>query len=107
MTMPKLWLRAFAYIGPIMMWWDLNDNGPSFDNTLMLRWGTYYKIEMQITQVLVIPLDHFCYQLYLGHRKVGRCKYYRYFLTHLGYDNQKVQKTTIPTLSSSNINVQV
>jgi len=41
----KIMANNIAYIGPIMMWWDLNDNGPSFCNTLMLKWGIYYKIE--------------------------------------------------------------
>jgi hypothetical protein len=50
-------VEGIAYIGPIVMWWDLNDNEPSFHNTLMLRWGTYYKIEMQITQVPAIPIS--------------------------------------------------
>jgi hypothetical protein len=45
----KTMVESITYIGPIMMWWDLNENGPSFYNTFMLRWGTYYKIEMQIT----------------------------------------------------------
>ncbi len=22
--------EGIAYLGPIMMWWDMNDNGPSF-----------------------------------------------------------------------------
>jgi hypothetical protein len=34
----------------------MNDNAPSFRNTLVLKWGTYYKIEMQITHVLAIPI---------------------------------------------------
>jgi hypothetical protein len=53
----KIMVESITYIGPIMMWWNLNDNGASFHNTLMLRWGTYYKIEMQITQVLAIPIS--------------------------------------------------
>jgi hypothetical protein len=48
---------GIAYIKPIMLWWDLNDNGPNFHITLMLKWGTYYIIEMQITQVLTIPIS--------------------------------------------------
>jgi len=49
-------VEGIAYIGPIMMWWHLNDNGPNFCNNLMLKWGTYYKIEMQINQILTIPI---------------------------------------------------
>jgi hypothetical protein len=29
--------KGIAYIGSIMMWRDLNDNGPSFCDTFMLR----------------------------------------------------------------------
>jgi len=50
--------KGTAYIRPIMMWWNLDDNGLSFHNTIMLKWGTtYYKIEMQITQILAIPIS--------------------------------------------------
>jgi hypothetical protein len=50
--------KGIAYIGPIMMWWNLNDKGLNFHNTLMLKLGTtYYRIEMQITQVLAIPIS--------------------------------------------------
>jgi hypothetical protein len=31
---------------------NLNDNAPSFCNTIMTRWGTYWRYELQITQVL-------------------------------------------------------
>jgi hypothetical protein len=30
--------EGIAYLGPIMMWLDLNGNGPSLRNTLMLSW---------------------------------------------------------------------
>jgi hypothetical protein len=42
-----------AYLGPIMMWLDLNEgfDGPSFCNTFMSRWGTYWRYELQITQI--------------------------------------------------------
>jgi hypothetical protein len=49
-------VEGITYNGPIMMWWKLNDNAPSFRNNIMLRLHTYYKIEMQITQVLAIPI---------------------------------------------------
>jgi hypothetical protein len=29
--------EGIAYLGPIMMWLDLNGNGTSFHNALMLR----------------------------------------------------------------------
>jgi hypothetical protein len=34
-----------AYLGPIMMWLDLNEGfpGPSLGNTFMSRWGTYWR----------------------------------------------------------------
>jgi len=32
----KTMVEGIAYIRPIMMWRDLNDNGPSFCNTFML-----------------------------------------------------------------------
>jgi len=44
--------ESITYLGLIMIWWDLNDNEPNFYNTLMLRWGTYWKYELQITQAL-------------------------------------------------------
>jgi len=47
-------VEGIAYIGPILMQWNLNDNGSSFHNTLMSRWGICYKIEMPITQVFAI-----------------------------------------------------
>ncbi len=53
----KIITEGIAYIGPITMRWYLNDNGPSFHNTFMLRWNTYYKIEMWITQVFAIPIS--------------------------------------------------
>ncbi len=39
-----LFLNIFHHNGKTMVEgrWDLNDNGPSFHNTFMLRWGTYY-----------------------------------------------------------------
>jgi len=51
----KTMAKGVVYIGPIMMWWNSNDSGPSFCDTLMLRWSTYYKIEMQITPSLRNP----------------------------------------------------
>ncbi len=53
----KIMAESIAYIGPILMWWNLNDNGSSFHNILMLRWGICYKIEMKISQILAILIS--------------------------------------------------
>jgi hypothetical protein len=44
-----------AYLRPIMMWLDLNEgfDGPSFCNTFMSKWGTYWRYELQITQIFL------------------------------------------------------
>jgi hypothetical protein len=49
---------GIAYIGRIMMWWNLNMTmDQAFHYTLMLKWGTYYKIEIEITKFLIIPIS--------------------------------------------------
>jgi hypothetical protein len=58
-----------AYLGPIMMWLDLNEgfNGPSFCNTFMSKWGTYWRYELQITQIFFRKVV----RLYLKHGLVN------------------------------------
>jgi hypothetical protein len=51
----KMMDENIAYLTPIMMWLDLNEgfDGPSFCNTFMSRWGTYWRYELQITQIFL------------------------------------------------------
>jgi hypothetical protein len=34
--------EGIAYNGPIILWWSLNENGPKFCNTLIIKLGPHW-----------------------------------------------------------------
>ncbi len=69
--------------------------------------GPRLELKCQKTKSMQFPCN-FYYQLYFIYVKVLMCKYCKYLpLHHLGYNYQKVKKTTIFRLSIFNTNVEV
>ncbi len=69
--------------------------------------GVPLELKCKKTKSMQFPYN-FYYQLYFIYVKVLICRYCKYLpLHHLGQGYQKVQKTTILTLSISNTSVEV